>query len=416
MNPGIIKSGAIFMLKKILELLSKNNIFRLMAVIIAVLVIVLALVSGRSGSISSGPDKDAGKGEETFSNILSAENAVSDAEDAAPAQDAVSFPDAEAPVFSLPESVPEEPAEYIPPAGEVTITVSAAGDCTLGSDDGMDYDVSFYAKYDEVGDPAYFLSNVRDVFATDDLTIINFEGTLTGGGVRADKTYAFRGDPDYVRILTEGSVEAADLANNHSFDYGKDAYEETKEVLENAGIVSFGYDRSRVMEVKGIRVGLVGIYELESEFDCVDLMREQIKAVKDEGAQLVIVSFHWGDEGYYSPNEVQIELAREAVLAGANLVLGHHPHVLQGVDCYQGVYICYSLGNFCFGGNSSPRDMDSMIFRQTFTFEDGVLQDTDEHLIIPCSISSSSYYNDYRPRILEDEEEERVYRKIRDLW
>ena len=401
-------------LKAILAPVLNNRIVRFLGTIIGALILVLILLNVNKGKNSAGPAPAGTSGEAVVETGSVAEVLSESAAEAAAASVAEDVASAELPADSAAVSV-ESAAEYVPPEGEVTITVSAAGDCTLASDDSMDYDLSFSAKYDEVGDPAWFLSNVRDVFATDDLTIVNCEGTLARSGERADKTYAFRGDPEYVKILTEGSVEAVDLANNHSFDYGEEAYEETKKVLEDAGIVSFGYDRSQVIEIKGIKIGLVGIYELESEFDCVYLMRQEIQAVKDRGAQLIIVSFHWGDEGFYETNDIQIELAREAVLSGANLVLGHHPHRVQGVDSYNGVYICYSLGNFCFGGNSSPADMDSMIFRQTFTFENGVLQDRDEHLVIPCSISSEYDYNNYRPRILEDEEGERVLEKIRDL-
>ncbi len=401
-------------LKAILAPVLNNRIVRFLGTIIGALILVLILLNVNKGKNSAVPAPAGTSGEAVVESGSVAEVLSESAAEAVAASVAEDVASAELPADSAAVSV-ESAAEYIPPEGEVTITVSAAGDCTLASDDSMDYDLSFFAKYDEVGDPAWFLSNVRDVFATDDLTIVNCEGTLARSGERADKTYAFRGDPEYVKILTEGSVEAVDLANNHSFDYGEEAYEETKKVLEDAGIVSFGYDRSQVIEIKGIKIGLVGIYELESEFDCVYLMRQEIQAVKDRGAQLIIVSFHWGDEGFYETNDIQIELAREAVLSGANLVLGHHPHRVQGVDSYNGVYICYSLGNFCFGGNSSPADMDSMIFRQTFTFENGVLQDRDEHLVIPCSISSEYDYNNYRPRILEDEEGERVLEKIRDL-
>ena len=414
------------MLQLIRKFIDKNPYIRTLLVLIGVLAVVLVLVNVRSKDRYSGDKKSDGEADQTVSTALVTSDSTASGAVSLPAgndgQQTASFAEMAAGMSKTPSFRAENAvsaAEEInqgPPKGEVTITVSAAGDCTLGSDDGMDYDLSFYAKYDEVGYPGWFLENVHDVFATDDLTIVNFEGTLSNRGVRAEKTYAFRGPPEYADILTEGSVEAVDLANNHSFDYGKEAYEDTKQILEDAGIVSFGYDRSQVIEIKGIKIGLVGIFELEEGFDCVDLMREQIRDVKERGAQLVIVSFHWGDEGYYEVNETQIELGREAVLAGANLVLGHHPHRVQGVDCYQGVYICYSLGNFCFGGNSDPSDKDSMIFRQTFTFEDGVLQDTDEHLIIPCSISSTYYGNNFQPTILEDEEGDRVLEKIRDLF
>ena len=125
----------------------------------------------------------------------------------------------------------------------VTITVSAAGDCTLGTDEFFDWSDSLPAKYEEVGDPAYFFRNVQPIFAQDDLTIVNFEGTLTESEEREDKQFAFKAAPAYAEILTAGSVEAANMANNHSKDYGEQSYTDTIKALEDRGITTFGYDR-----------------------------------------------------------------------------------------------------------------------------------------------------------------------------
>ena len=323
--------------------------------------------------------------------------------DSAANRDAISNIDSE-PVFA---SRTEETRK--PP---VTITVSAVGDCTLGMDDGFDYDDSFTAAFYEVDDPGWFLANVREYFAADDLTIVNFEGTLSERGEREEKTYAFRGDPDFVKVLTDGSVEAANLANNHSFDYGWDAYEDTKEILGNAGIANFGYDRSAVIEVNGIKVGLTGTLAVYDEEDARDGMVEQIEWVKSQGAQLVISSLHWGDEGEYYQADWQEYLGHEAVDAGADLVIGHHPHRLQPMEVYKGKHILYSLGNFCFGGNRYPSDMDSVIYQQTFIFEGGILQDDDDFRVIPCRISSSSEYNNYQPTPLEGKAAERALAKV----
>lgn len=297
----------------------------------------------------------------------------------------------------------------------IALTISAAGDCTLGSDVNFEPSTSFVTKYKEVGDPGYFLSNVRDIFSSDDLTIVNLEGTLTDGGERADKTFAFRGDPSYTQILTSGSVEAVNLANNHSKDYGIQSYEDTISNVEAAGITSFGYDRTALLDIKGVKVGLVGTYVLAEGIESKQGMVDNINSLKEQGAQLIIVSFHWGTEKEYSPDEVQQELAHTAIDNGAHLVLGHHPHVLQGVEKYNGRYICYSLGNFCFGGNKNPSDKDTMIFQQTFTIKgDEVVQDDDVETI-PCSLSSSSSINNYQPTPSEGSEKERIQQKIQDL-
>lgn len=309
----------------------------------------------------------------------------------------------------------EEKNTPVLPAAPVTLTISAAGDCTLGTDVNFDVSTSFVTKYEEVGDPGYFLENVREIFGADDLTIVNLEGTLTTGGERADKTFAFRGDPSYTQILTSGSVEAVNLANNHSKDYGKQSYEDTIANVENAKITSFGYERTALMEIKGVKVGLVGTYELAEGIECKDGMIQNINSLKEQGAQLIIASFHWGTEKEYHPDEVQRELAHAAIDAGAHLVLGHHPHVLQGIEKYNGRYICYSLGNFCFGGNKNPSDKDTMIFQQTFTvIGNEVIQD-DSTAVIPCSVSSSSSINNYQPTPVEGSEKERIQQKIDEL-
>lgn len=296
-------------------------------------------------------------------------------------------------------------------AKSTTITVSSIGDCTLGTDANFNPDTSLNAYYNARG-ADYFFQNVRPILEADDLTIVNMEGTLTTEEQREDKTYAFKGPSEYAAILSGSSVEAANLANNHSRDYGEKSYTDTITALEDAGIATFGYERADIMEIKGVKVGLTGIYELAEHMGKKQQVKENIAALKEAGAQLIIVNFHWGIEREYVPNDTQKALARLAVDEGADLVIGHHPHVLQGVEKYKGRYIAYSLGNFCFGGNSNPEDKDTMIFQQTFTItKDGVKKDENINMI-PCSLSSANGYNDYSPVPLEGSEKERVLNKI----
>ena len=294
----------------------------------------------------------------------------------------------------------------------VSFTISAVGDCTFGTDENFAYEGSMPAKYDEVGDFNYFFENVKSVFEADDLTIVNFEGTLTDSTTREDKQFAFKADKSYAEILTDGFVEAANLANNHSKDYGEQSYNDTMDALDEAGITNFGYDRVAIKKVKGIKVGLVGTYVLADGLGVKDSMEKNIQDLKDEGAQVIIASFHWGEEKAEYPNDVQVELAHAAIDAGADLVLGHHPHVLQGIEQYKGKNIVYSLGNFCFGGNMYPSDMDTMIFQQTFTLKGGKLQEDNVTNIIPCSISSAEDYNNYQPTPAAGEKETEILNKI----
>lgn len=301
----------------------------------------------------------------------------------------------------------------------VSLTLSVVGDCTLGTDETFDYDTSLNAYYENYG-AYYFLQNVKDIFSTDDLTIANFEGTLTDSDEREDKTFAFKAPASYASILTGGSVEAVNTANNHSHDYGEQSFNDTLAALDDAGIVHFGYDETAVMDVKGIKVGLVGIYELYDHLEREQQLKDNIAKVKADGAQLIVVIFHWGNETETVPDSNQTTLGRIAIDEGADLVCGHHPHVLQGIETYKGRNIVYSLGNFCFGGNSSPSDMDTMIYQQTFTIDaDGVKKDNVTN-IIPCSISSAAYdgYNNYQPTPAEGDEATRILGKIneRSSW
>ena len=286
----------------------------------------------------------------------------------------------------------------------VSLTLSVVGDCTLGTDETFDYDTSLNAYYENYG-ADYFLQNVRSIFSADDLTIANFEGTLTDSDEREDKTFAFKAPASYASILSGSSVEAVNTANNHSHD---------------VGIVHFGYDETVVMDIKGIKVGMVGIYELYDHLDREQQLKDNIAKVQADGAQLIVVIFHWGNETETVPDSNQTTLGRMAIDLGADLVCGHHPHVLQGIETYKGKNIVYSLGNFCFGGNSSPSDMDTMIYQQTFTIDaDGVKNDNVTN-IIPCSISSAAYdgYNNYQPTPAEGDEATRILEKIneRSSW
>ena len=301
----------------------------------------------------------------------------------------------------------------------VSLTLSVVGDCTLGTDETFDYDTRLNAYYENYG-ADYFLQNVKDIFYADDLTIANFEGTLTDSDEREDKTFAFKAPASYASILTGGSVEAVNTANNHSHDYGDQSFDDTLAALDDAGIVHFGYDETAVMDVKGIKVGLVGIYELYDHLEREQQLKDNIAKVKADGAQLIVVIFHWGNETETVPDSNQTTLGRIAIDEGADLVCGHHPHVLQGIETYKGRNIVYSLGNFCFGGNSSPSDMDTMIYQQTFTIDaDGVKKDNVTN-IIPCSISSAAYdgYNNYQPTPAEGDEATRILGKIneRSSW
>ena len=293
----------------------------------------------------------------------------------------------------------------------VEILLSFTGDCILGTDENFYYDTSFNAYYENYGS-AYFFQNVKDVFEKDDLTIINMEGTLTDLTTRKDKQFAFKGDPEYVKVLTNGSVEAANMANNHSYDYGEESFKDTVNILEKNKIRTFGDDETVIIPVKGVNVGIFGIYELDDHEERIPQVKSDIAKLKKDGADIIVAVFHWGNELEQVPDDNQVMLAHLAIDEGADVVVGHHPHVLQGIDTYKGKTIAYSLGNFCFGGNYHPTEMDTMIFQQKFMIDTSKKITDSEINVIPCSVSSESDCNNYQPTILEGDEAKRVLELI----
>lgn len=295
----------------------------------------------------------------------------------------------------------------------VSLTVSVVGDCTLGTDENFDYSTSLNAYFENYG-KEYFFQNVKSIFEADDLTIANNEGTFTDSYDREDKTFAFKAPASFAGIYSCSSVEAVNTANNHSHDYGEQSFQDTMDALDAEGIIHFGYDETAVMDIKGVKVGLVGIYELNDHLEREQQLKDNIAKVKEDGAELIIVIFHWGNEKETVPDSNQTTLGHLAIDLGADLVCGHHPHVLQGIEEYKGKNIVYSLGNFCFGGNSYPSDMDSMIFQQTFTITDIGVKEDNVTNIIPCSISSAYGYNNYQPTPAEGDEKTRIMEKIQE--
>ena len=162
----------------------------------------------------------------------------------------------------------------------------------------------------------------------------------------------------------------------------------------------------------GLVIGVVSANLLSMSSTYEDYLYNGISSLKEQGADVIIASCHWGIEREYYPNDYQRNLAHGLVDAGADLVIGSHPHVLQGVEVYNGKVICYSLGNFCFGANRNPNDKNTMIYQQTFTFVDGQMQTDINAGIIPCTLSSTDSCNDFKPTVASDERKQAIIDKV----
>ena len=284
--------------------------------------------------------------------------------------------------------------------GSVIVTISATGDVTIGGDT-RKKTTSIFDKQlaNEPSGLSFPLENVRSVFEADDLTIVNFEGTLTNTKSATKNTYSFAAPPEYVQALSANGIEAVSLENNHVMDHGEQGYADTCAALSGAGILYSGHLGSSILTTDtGAKIGMLSYQTFNGNYPKIYAALEgDIAALREQGCQLVIVSYHWGEEKDYIPNERQVPLGRATIDAGADLVLGHHSHRMNPIEVYKGKYICYSLGNFSFAGNIRPDDMDTFIFQQRFRVAaDGSVSDAGMR-IIPCSISSQEKVNDFKP-------------------
>ena len=309
------------------------------------------------------------------------------------------------------ETTEETTAETQPPQPE-SFVLTFVGDCTLGCP--FDHFAYPGAMVLTVGDDyGYPFRNVMEWFGTDDASFVNLEGPLCEYGDWASKRHVFRGPPEFVNILTECSVEAVTLANNHAYDFLEAGYESTKSLLTEAGVPYVEKDASMIFTTEsGLTIGLYAVtYE---HLDKAEIVENISRLAGDETVDLVIFAPHWGIENTYRQNQTQQELAHAAIDAGADIVWGSHPHVLQPIEAYGDGIIFYSLANFSFGGNAYPPDYDTVLVQQEVIREpDGTVR-LGELTLIPCSVSGSPYKNDFQPTPYpqDSREYERVMEKL----
>ncbi len=310
----------------------------------------------------------------------------------------------------------DEPVTPEPPQPEVkTLTISAVGDVALGKLQIHGTSGSLLSYYDKYGKD-YFFKNVNSFFAEDDLTIANLECVLSTSDDRVEKKYNIEGRPEFAEILPAAGIDLVGTGNNHILDYGQQGAEDTWAALKAAG-VPYAYEKQTALfqAENGLRVGVVASMCFDMGSGKEAQIRQEIADLWAQGADLVVVMLHWGIEREYTPTGAQTAFAHHLIDDGADLIAGCHPHVLQGMEVYKGKMILYSEGNFCFGGNKNPSDKDTMIYQQTFTFSDDVLQPGLDAKVIPCSLSSRSDTNDYCPTPLSGSEGQRVLQKLNDI-
>jgi poly-gamma-glutamate synthesis protein (capsule biosynthesis protein) len=258
--------------------------------------------------------------------------------------------------------------QTVPNPTDPTTTLMFGGDVTLTD-----------AYTDLVGSDSKWAFAALEEYRQADVAMLNLEAPFTIATTAApDKDFNFKANPETVQVLKNGGVDIVNLANNHVMDYQTAGLDETLKTLDQAGIHSVGAGRDaqearrpEIMDVKGQRIAYLGYYDgdFQTASDSTpgsnagqhDRIAADIKAIRDQ-VDWVVVNYHWGVELAKYPTDAQIDLAHFTIDQGADLVVGHHPHILQGAEIYKGRPIIYSLGNFIFGGNSRS-DYDTAVLK-----------------------------------------------------
>lgn len=287
-----------------------------------------------------------------------------------------------------------------------TITITFTGDVTLGSEEKKRENAASFDSFAAERGYDYFFANMKDFFAEDDLTVVNLEGVLSDSkaGEKKDKTYRFRGPTDFVNILTRSGIEACNIANNHSMDYGQKGYDATQATLETAGLGVFGNDSVYIYEKDDIRIAFLGVNSTAYNKRKTWAKEEIARLKAEENVNAVVYVFHGGTEYGRVRNQIQEKASRYFIDCGADLIVMHHPHVVQGFDVYKNRSICYSLGNFCFGGNKQVRALPCMMVRATLTFADDGAYLGQQLALYPAHISGTDPQNNYQPLLVSGED------------
>jgi Putative enzyme of poly-gamma-glutamate biosynthesis (capsule formation) len=251
------------------------------------------------------------------------------------------------------------------------LTLSLVGDCSIGTIRYREKSTDFISKMKKQG-MDYPFSKFYDVFQNDDLTIANCEGVFTTLRAAADKNklsiYAL---PEWAQVFTLGAVDVVNTENNHTYDFGKQGRLDTLAALDEAGIAHFGGGELLIIEVEGITIGMTG-YTYPHRYD-ISRQEKDIEKLRSEGCEIIIVSMHWGKEESYKLTAEQKQMGRALIDAGADVVYGHGPHVLQPVEMYNGKPIIYSLANFTFGANAAPKDADTAVLTLVYEREEDAI-------------------------------------------
>lgn len=303
-------------------------------------------------------------------------------------------------------------------AGEQVITLTALGDTLFGSNDIVSTKEYAFQRYIEQYGEDYPYKELQSLIGQDDITLVNLENVFNDDAPASKSRYAFRGRVSYAALLTANSIEAVNLANNHSGDYGQAGYDTTVAALKNHGILFSGStpegNNTAIWEKDGVKIGFVGVIPLYYK-DHAEEVKENFEALKAAGCQVIVASVHAGMEYRATHGDMQERYGRILRSLGAHIIIGHHPHVPQGVSVIDGVTHLYSLGNGAFGGNTGVdekiHNISSIAAQFALHFKDGVYQG-HQLTIWPIHISGTEPHNNYQPVLVDGETARKVMARV----
>ena len=292
------------------------------------------------------------------------------------------------------------------------IVITFGGDVVLGGRESYYGNSASLPAFLEKEGMSWPFEKIKKIFSEDDLTVVNLECVLKEDGKGEDitKQWRFRGLPKYVQALTDGRIELVNLANNHTIDYGEAGYSETQESLK--GLISWcGNGQNTIIEIQGYKFGFAGCRET-TYVQFPGIIERDIQELKEKGADYIIYQCHWGIEYEDYHNALQEAMARACQRAGADLVIGHHPHVVQGIDWIDQMPVIYSLGNLVFGGTINLTTYDAMLC-QVFFYPERIENQVRIKLIpLLTSGNASQKINNYQPVVAENEDALRILKKV----
>ena len=296
---------------------------------------------------------------------------------------------------------------------EDLLTLTFGGDAVLGIRESYaKLDNSLTAMLREYG-MAYPFQQLQSIFQEDDCTSVNLECVLKDNaeGENLTKRWRFRGNTENVDILTSASVEIVNIANNHTIDYGEEGFQSTLEALQG-NVAYCGYGNNTVMKIGGHLIGFGGCRETVYLQD-PEIIDRDLAELREAGAEYIVYQCHWGTEYDENHNALQEAMARRCWRNGANLVIGHHPHVVQGVDFIGEMPVIYSLGNLMFGGTIRLTTYDGMLAQAIIHFTHSGEVRTDIRLIpILTSSKAANRVNDYQPVIATGDDRTRILQQV----